>query len=68
MAINRRETQPEKPTDIIKDPMFLGFLGLKPQSSYYEKDIEQALITNMQSFLLEFGNGFSFVARQQRIT
>jgi RecB family endonuclease NucS len=48
--------------------MGLEFLGLKPQASYYEKDLEQALITNMQSFLLELGNGFSFVSRQQRIT
>ena len=47
--------------------MVLEFLGLKPQSVYYEKDLEQALITNMQAFLLELGNGFSFVARQKRI-
>ncbi len=68
LAIAKQEAQPEKPTDIIKDPMVLEFLGLKPQASYYEKDFEQALITNMQSFLLELGNGFSFVSRQQRIT
>ena len=36
-------------------------------ASYYEKDIEQALITHLQDFLLELGNGFSFVARQKRI-
>ena len=68
LAIAKQEAQPEKPTDIIKDPMVLEFLGLKPQASYYEKDFEQALITNMQSFLLELGNGFSFVSRQQRVT
>lgn len=68
LAIAKKEASPEKPTDIIKDPMVLEFLGLKPQASYYEKDLEQALITNMQSFLLELGNGFSFVSRQQRIT
>ena len=68
LAIAKQEAQPEKPSDIIKDPMVLEFLGLKPQASYYEKDFEQALITNMQSFLLELSNGFSFVSRQQRVT
>lgn len=67
LAIAKREAQPEHPKEIIKDPMVLEFLGLKPQASYYEKDLEQALITNMQTFLLELGNGFSFVARQKRI-
>ncbi|NME66579.1 PDDEXK nuclease domain-containing protein [Flammeovirga aprica] len=67
LAIAKQEAIPDKPIDIIKDPMVLEFLGLKPQDSYYEKDLEQALITNVQSFLLELGNGFSFVARQKRI-
>ncbi|WP_425637850.1 PDDEXK nuclease domain-containing protein [Algoriphagus yeomjeoni] len=67
LAIAKKEAQPESPREIIKDPMVLEFLGLKPQASYYEKDLENALITNMQSFLLELGNGFSFVARQKRI-
>ena len=40
---------------------------MNPQSSYYEKDLEQAIITHLQEFLLEMGNGFSFVARQKRI-
>jgi RecB family endonuclease NucS len=47
--------------------MYLEFLGLKREAAYYEKDIEQAIITQLQEFLLEMGNGFSFVARQQRI-
>ena len=47
--------------------MVLEFLGLKRDATYYEKDLESALITNLQSFLLELGNGFSFVARQKRI-
>jgi RecB family endonuclease NucS len=47
--------------------MVLEFLGLKRDASYYEKDLESALITNLQTFLLELGNGFSFVARQKRI-
>ena len=67
LSVARGEQQPEKATDIIKDPMFLEFLGLKRESAYYEKDLEQAIITQLQEFLLELGNGFTFVARQQRI-
>lgn len=67
LAVARKEAKPEHPKEIIKDPMVLEFLGLKPQAAYYEKNLENALITNMQSFLLELGNGFSFVARQKRI-
>jgi predicted nuclease of restriction endonuclease-like (RecB) superfamily len=67
LAVARGEKQPDRPTDIIKDPMFLEFLGLKREAAYYEKDLEQAIITQMQSFLLEIGNGFTFVSRQQRI-
>lgn len=47
--------------------MILEFLGLKREASYYEKDLEQAIITHLQDFLLELGNGFAFVARQKRI-
>ena len=54
------------PKDIIKDPYVLEFAGLKPDSSFYEKDLEQALITHLNDFLLELGNGFAFVARQKR--
>jgi len=67
LAIAKKEAIVEHPKDIIKDPMVLEFLGLQPQASYYEKDLEQLLINNIQSFLLELGNGFSFVARQKRI-
>lgn len=68
LEVARRERIPESPAEIIKDPMVLEFLGLKPDTTYYEKDLERALITNLQSFLLELGNGFSFIARQKRIT
>jgi predicted nuclease of restriction endonuclease-like (RecB) superfamily len=67
LEVARRERIPENPAEIIKDPMILEFLGLKSDSSYYEKDLESAMITNLQAFLLELGNGFSFVARQKRI-
>ena len=67
LAMARKERIPEKPTEIIKDPMVLEFLGLKQEAQYYEHDVETALITHMQEFLLELGQGFSFVARQKRI-
>ena len=67
LEVARKEGIPESPTEIIKDPMVLEFLGLRPEVTYYEKDLERALITNLQAFLLELGNGFSFVARQKRI-
>lgn len=47
--------------------MVLEFLGLKREAAYYEKDLETAIITHLQDFILEIGNGFSFVARQKRI-
>ncbi len=56
------------PEDIIHDPYVLEFLGLNPNDDFYESDLEQALITHLQKFLLELGRGFSFVARQKRIT
>lgn len=67
LAVARNEVIPTNPNEIIKDPLILEFLGLKRESAYYEKEFEQAIITNLQDFLLELGNGFSFVARQKRI-
>lgn len=67
LAVAKKEKLPVEPNEIIKDPMMLEFLGLKPNSAYYEKDLEQAIINHLQEFLLELGNGFAFVARQKRI-
>lgn len=67
LAVARKERIPQSPQEIIKDPMYLEFLGLKPQATYYEKDLESAIITHLQHFLLELGQGFTFVARQKRI-
>lgn len=55
------------PEDIIRDPYVLEFLGMEQSASFYESDLEQALIDHLQKFLLELGRGFSFVARQQHI-
>jgi len=57
-----------QPKDFIKDPFVLEFLNLKDAPHLTESDIEQALLDHLQEFLLEFGKGFSFVARQKRIT
>jgi predicted nuclease of restriction endonuclease-like (RecB) superfamily len=67
LAVARNEKQPSDAKDIIKDPMVLEFLGLQREAAYYERDLESALITHLQEFMLELGNGFSFVARQKRI-
>lgn len=67
LEVARSEKLPMNPSEIIKDPMILEFLGLEQKSAYYEKDLEGAIISNLQTFLLELGNGFSFVARQKRI-
>ncbi len=67
LAVARKERIPESPQEIIKDPMVLEFLGLHREASYYEKDLESAMITHLADFLLEMGKGFSFVARQKRI-
>jgi len=67
LAIAKNEKQPSDAREIIKDPMVLEFLGLKRESSFYEKDMEGAILSHLQDFLLELGNGFSFVARQKRI-
>ncbi len=58
----------EKPSDIIKDPVVLEFIGLKSDASYSESDLEGAIISRLQDFLLEMGKGFLFEARQKRFT
>lgn len=52
--------------DVFKDPVVVEFLGLKESPRMAESDLEQALINNLQSFLLELGKGFAFVSRQER--
>ena len=67
LAVAREEKQPVDAKEIIKDPMILEFLGLKREAAYYEKDLENAIITHLHDFILELGNGFTFVSRQKRI-
>lgn len=58
----------EKPEDIIKDPYILEFLKIPENYKYSEKELEQKIIDNLQSFILELGKGFAFIARQYRIS
>jgi predicted nuclease of restriction endonuclease-like (RecB) superfamily len=58
----------EKPNDVIKDPYVLEFIGLPEQNIYTENELEQKLIDKLEHFLLELGKGFTFVARQNRIS
>ena len=66
--IYKLEPKKNQPEDIIKDPYVLEFLGLPENIDFLEKNLEQSLINHLQKFLLELGRGFSFVARQKRIT
>ncbi|REA62115.1 DUF1016 domain-containing protein [Dyadobacter luteus] len=67
LSVARSEKHPVDAREIIKDPMVLEFLGLKREAAYYEKDLETGIITHLQEFMLELGNGFTFAARQKRI-
>ncbi|GGA85740.1 hypothetical protein GCM10008015_28080 [Flavobacterium palustre] len=66
--IIKNEDSSPKIGDFIKDPYVFEFLNITPASNESENEIETALIENLQQFLMELGKGFSFVARQQRIS
>jgi predicted nuclease of restriction endonuclease-like (RecB) superfamily len=61
-----REHDLVSPDLVFRDPYVLGFLGLK--DSYAEKDLESAILREIEAFLVELGRGFTFVARQKRMT
>lgn len=63
-----KDEVPANPAEIIKNPYLLEFLGLGEKPEYSETDLEQAIITHLQKFLIEMGRGFCFEARQKRIT
>lgn len=58
----------QKPEDVFKDPVVIEFLGLPESHKLVESKLEQALINNLQDFLLEMGKGFAFISRQERLT
>jgi len=59
--------EPVQPSQVLKSPLVLEFLGLPDPYGLHESRLEQAIIDNLQNFLLELGKGFSFVARQKHI-
>ncbi len=64
----KQNAQALSPRDVLKDPYVLEFLELGEHQSFTESELESALIEQLQAFLLELGKGFSFVARQRRVT
>jgi predicted nuclease of restriction endonuclease-like (RecB) superfamily len=64
---NEKQLKVNRQDYLLRDPVLLDFYNLQDNPKYKESDIEQAIIDNLQKFLLELGKGFSFVARQQRI-
>lgn len=68
MKLATKGHEVRKPEDVFKDPMVIEFLGLPESPKLVESTLEQALISNLRSFLLELGKGFAFVARQERLT
>lgn len=68
MRLSKEGQTIEKPSDVIKNPLTLEFLGLNPDTTYSESKLENAIINKMQQFLLELGKGFLFEARQKRFT
>ena len=68
MRLARKGQEIQRPEDVFKDPVVIEFLGLPESPRLVESTLETALINNLQTFLLELGKGFAFVARQQRLT
>lgn len=66
LAVHGQEVA--QPIDVLKDPVVLEFLDLPESPRLVESKLEQALISNLETFLLELGKGFAFVSRQERIT
>ena len=68
LALAQKGHEITRPSDLVKDPLVLEFTGLRQDERFRESDLEQALIAQLQQFLLELGKGFAFMGRQQRIT
>jgi predicted nuclease of restriction endonuclease-like (RecB) superfamily len=67
IALTRQGQVIKTPVDTLKDPYILDFLGIPDGRTLHESRLEEAIIHNLQSFLLELGKGFAFVARQKRL-
>jgi predicted nuclease of restriction endonuclease-like (RecB) superfamily len=68
LALAREGFEPVQPADLIKDPYVLEFLQLPELPRLHESQLEEALISQLQGFLLELGSGFAFIGRQRRLT
>ncbi len=68
MRLAKKGQEIQRPVDVFKDPVVMEFLDLHASPKLVESEVEQALINNLQAFLLELGKGFAFVSRQERIT
>ena len=67
LEMSKQGVQTQKPEDIVKDPYVLEFLGVNEEQKYLEGDIEEMVVANLQTFLLEFGKGFAFIGRQYKM-
>lgn len=67
MALATKGQQLLSSNDIIRDPYVFDFVGLPDRFRYSEKDLENALLDNMRTFLLELGKGFAFVGQHQHL-
>ena len=68
LSLAQKGIEIAQPADIIRDPYVFEFLGIPENKPYLESDLEQALVMQIEKFLLELGRGFMFVGTQQRIT
>jgi len=67
LALAEKGAEIQKPEDIMREPFVFDFLGIPHQQQYLEGELEEKLIQNLESFLLELGKGFAFVKRQYRV-
>jgi predicted nuclease of restriction endonuclease-like (RecB) superfamily len=68
LRLAKKGQEIQKPADLFKDPLVMEFTEVPASPKLVESDLEQSLIDNLQTFLLELGKGFAFVSRQKRIT
>jgi predicted nuclease of restriction endonuclease-like (RecB) superfamily len=68
LALANQGAQIQQTKDIIKDPYVFEFLGIPQQEKYFEGDLEDKLVANLEKFLLELGKGFAFIGRQYKIS
>lgn len=68
LELSREGQTIEKPSDLFKDPYVLEFLNIPQDTRYLESELEEALLSNLQQFLMELGKGFAFVKRQFRVS